>query len=94
MTGFYGSHHDITDRKQAEEKLRESEEKFYKAFRANPSLMAIRSLKDWRFVDVNDAYTNVTGFSREELIGADSRMLGITESETVESVKEIFSKKN
>jgi PAS domain S-box-containing protein len=54
-TGFRGIVRDITERKLAEIELQASEDKFYKAFQANPSLMAIRSLRDGRFIDVNDA---------------------------------------
>jgi two-component system, cell cycle sensor histidine kinase and response regulator CckA len=89
--GLIGFAQDITDRKQAEEAMRTSEEKFFKAFQASPNLMAIRSLKDGHFIDVNDAYTRVSGYSREELIGADSRELGITDPETSNRVRDTIS---
>jgi PAS domain S-box-containing protein len=60
---------DITERKQAEKALRESEEKFSKIFHASPNIMVILSLKDRRIIDVNENYTRSTGYSREELIG-------------------------
>ncbi|OGN98610.1 MAG: hypothetical protein A2Y89_03700 [Chloroflexi bacterium RBG_13_51_18] len=60
---------DITERKRMEEALRESEEKFSKAFQASPHIVAITTLKDGRFIDVNDSYTRKTGFTREEIIG-------------------------
>jgi PAS domain S-box-containing protein len=59
---------DITDRRRAEETLRESEEKFAKAFRASPNLMSITTL-DGRIIDVNDAYCALASYSREELVG-------------------------
>ncbi|MGA3209642.1 MAG: PAS domain S-box protein, partial [Syntrophales bacterium] len=83
---------DITERKQAEETLQRSEEKFFQAFQANPSLMAIRSREDGRFINVNEAYIRVTGYSQEELIGSNSIALGITESASYESVRETFNK--
>ena len=92
IAGLVGVMVDITERKRTEIELKASEDKFYKAFQANPSLMAIRSLKDGHFIDVNDAYINVTGYNREELINADSRRLGITDSETVEKAREIINK--
>ena len=67
---------DITDRKQVEEELRESEEKFEKAFHRNPSPMTISSL-DGCFIDVNDAFALHLGYSREELIGQYASELGI-----------------
>ncbi|HSB52124.1 MAG TPA: PAS domain S-box protein, partial [Dissulfurispiraceae bacterium] len=47
---------DITERKQAEDALRLSEEKFYKAFRSSPDWITISHLADGRYIDVNDAF--------------------------------------
>src|SRR5512137_716353 len=41
--------HDITDRKLAEEALRNSEEKFSKAFRLSPESMAIATVREGRY---------------------------------------------
>jgi PAS domain S-box-containing protein len=60
---------DITQRKKAEEAIRESEEKFSKVFHASPNIMVIMSLKDRRIIDVNENYTYFTGYSRQEVIG-------------------------
>ena len=60
---------DITNRQRTEAALRRSEEKFAKAFRRAPLALSLTSLRDHRFVDVNDAYAEATGHSREELIG-------------------------
>jgi PAS domain S-box-containing protein len=49
--------------------LRLSEERFAKAFRSSPMPLAIQTLVGQRFVDVNDAFLGLTGFSRAELIG-------------------------
>jgi PAS domain S-box-containing protein len=48
--------------------LRRSEERFAKAFRASPIPFAIQTLQQQRFVDVNDAFVKMTGFTRGELI--------------------------
>jgi diguanylate cyclase (GGDEF)-like protein/PAS domain S-box-containing protein len=58
---------DITDRRQAEEGLRQSEEKFSRAFQTSPYAIAISRLADGKFVEVNDAFVSFTGFSREEI---------------------------
>jgi two-component system cell cycle sensor histidine kinase/response regulator CckA len=63
---------DVTDRKHAEEKLRASEEKFSKAFHLGPDAITITSLEDGRFIEVNDNYLRLTGFTREEIIGRTS----------------------
>jgi sigma-B regulation protein RsbU (phosphoserine phosphatase) len=59
---------DITARKQAEEELRKSEEKFRRIVETAGEgfLLMDESLQ---IVDVNDAYCDLLGYSREELIG-------------------------
>ncbi len=63
---------DITERRKAEQALTESEEKFSKAFRSSPDRIAITTLEDGKFVDVNDAYIRFTGYTREDVIGRSS----------------------
>jgi len=60
---------DITESKRVLEALRFSEECFSKAFNANQVLMAINSLKEGRFIKVNNAFCHNLDYSREELIG-------------------------
>jgi two-component system cell cycle sensor histidine kinase/response regulator CckA len=60
---------DITDRKQAEEKLKDSEEKFSKAFHSGPDAIIISTMADGRFIEVNENYLRLTGFTRNEVIG-------------------------
>ena len=60
---------DITERKQAEQALRDSEERFSKAFNSSPDIMAITTLKDGKYIEINDSFTRSTGFSREDIIG-------------------------
>ena len=67
---------DITRRKQAEEALLESEEKFSRAFRSNPASIAITTLHDGRFIEVNESFTRLTGYNREDVIGRTSAELG------------------
>jgi|GEM_PF-4989942 len=67
---------DITDRKLAEAARRLSEEKFSKAFKASPVWVSITSLEDGRFLEVNDAFSQVTGYSRQEAVGKTSFDLG------------------
>ncbi|MEW6210215.1 MAG: PAS domain S-box protein, partial [Acidobacteriota bacterium] len=60
---------DITERKLAEEAMRESEQKFFKTFNANPSPMSISELKSGRVIDVNESFLITFGRTREEVIG-------------------------
>lgn len=60
---------DLTERKRTENILRASEERFSKAFKANPDPMSIQSMIDGRYIDVNNSFLEISGFSREEVVG-------------------------
>lgn len=64
-----GTSRDITDRKQAEFALLQSKEKFSKAFLCNPDAMTITTLKEGRYIEVNDGFVRITGYERSETIG-------------------------
>jgi PAS domain S-box-containing protein len=68
---------DITEHKKAEDKLRESEERFAKAFNSSPLVLTITSLKTGKLIEVNETFTRVTGFSRAETIGRSTTELGL-----------------
>lgn len=67
ITHYEGIVYDITDRKQAEIKLKESEEKFSKAFYNHPTAMQITDLKTGERVDVNESCVRLFGFQKEEI---------------------------
>ncbi len=62
---------DITERKRAEEALRESEERFRTLFCEAPIGVAIDGA-DGRFMDANDAYCSILGYSKEETAAHES----------------------
>jgi len=68
---------DITERKQAEMALQESEERFSKFFRASPVGTSISRLSDGQFADVNDAFLGLFGYTREEVIGQNVLKMGM-----------------
>lgn len=71
--------HDVTDRRRAEQALRESEEKFAKAFRTGPDSMSIADLETGRYLEVNDAHEKIFGWQREDVIGHSPTELGIVD---------------
>jgi PAS domain S-box-containing protein len=64
------------ERRQVEEALKESEEKFFKAFHSSPNAICIVTIKEGKFIEVNESFTHFTGYTREEAIGHDSVELG------------------
>jgi PAS domain S-box-containing protein len=68
---------DITDQKKAEATLRASEEKFSKAFHASPDSIALSKLKTGEFMEVNEGFEKISGYSRDEAIGRTAMELGL-----------------
>ena len=68
-------------RKQAEEALVNSEERFFKVFNSAPVLAALSNLADGRLIEVNERYCRVLGYTREELLGRTTLELGIVRLE-------------
>ena len=67
--GVRGVCHDITIYKEAEERLRTSEEKFSKAFHRNPDLITIIREEDLVLIDANQKFYELLGYRREEILG-------------------------
>ncbi|TYQ23969.1 PAS domain S-box protein [Pseudanabaena sp. UWO310] len=68
---------EILEHELTEAALRESEEKFAKAFRSSPDGMALLSTDTYKHIDVNDKWTEITGYSREEAIGVNPTDLNL-----------------
>jgi PAS domain S-box-containing protein len=67
---------DITDRKMAEIELKESVEKFSKAFKSNVIGKAILN-QEKRIIEVNDALATIVGFKRENMLGKTAEEIGL-----------------
>jgi PAS domain S-box-containing protein len=72
-----GLKHDIAERLSAEEALKESEERFNRIFRSSPAAIAITKIIDGTFLDVNDSYERLMGYTREDVIGRSALELNI-----------------
>jgi len=55
----------------------EALERFERIFRNNPALMALSSIPDRRFVDVNEVFLKTLGFTRAEILGQTAAELGL-----------------
>jgi PAS domain-containing protein len=53
---------DISARKEAEKALRDSEEKFSRAFRNSPVILSISTLQEGRYLEVNNTFERITGW--------------------------------
>jgi two-component system cell cycle sensor histidine kinase/response regulator CckA len=60
--------------------LRESEEKFSKAFQANPSGIAITDFETGRYIEVNESFCRILGYPPQEVIGHTTLDKGIWSS--------------
>jgi PAS domain S-box-containing protein len=68
---------DISERRQAEEALRLSEEKFSRAFAANPAALALVRREDGVLLEVNDTWVAMVGHSRQQALGASASELSL-----------------
>ena len=81
--GWLCIYDDITERRRADQALRESQEALSIAFRLSPVSMSISSLKSGRHIEVNDAWSTMLGYSREEGLANSSLKLGIWPDKTM-----------
>jgi PAS domain S-box-containing protein len=68
---------DIGERKRAEAALRESEERFAKAFQVSPDGLVISRIADGVVLEVNDSFVSMFGYARGEIVGQSLVQLGV-----------------
>lgn len=68
---------DISDRKQAENARFKTEELFARVFDASPDFMVLTQLPDSTYLNVNDSFLALFGYSRSEVIGNPAADLAI-----------------
>lgn len=73
LNGFVLVFNDISD----EHYRKEAQVLFEKVFRKNPAMIALSSIPERAFIDVNDSFIEGLGYTKEELIGRTSAELGL-----------------
>ena len=68
ISGLVGVSVDITDRKKAEESLRESEQKYRILFDTEMFAIHVFDVETLRIIDANEAHSQLYGYSRDELL--------------------------
>ena len=58
---------DITEQTRAAEALRQSEDKFSKAFHTSPDSININRLRDGLYLEINEGFTAMTGYTSEDV---------------------------
>ncbi|NTU59526.1 MAG: PAS domain S-box protein [Deltaproteobacteria bacterium] len=76
LVEYQATGRDVTQVKTAERRIDESERKFTGAFHAAPALMTINRYADGVFLEVNERFCEVSGFSREEIVGRSAMEVG------------------
>ncbi len=82
--GLRSSVRDITETVQTEHEKREAESRYSLLFNQTSLAITISSLGDGRYLEVNDAFCAMTGYSSEEVIGHTPVEVGIFDLETNE----------
>lgn len=70
--------------------LVESEERFSKSFHTSPVAMVIAKIPSGQYIDVNPAWCNMFGYTREEAIGRTGIELGLSNEDTRQQILEGF----
>ncbi len=69
VTGFIQSIRNISDRKRAEQALKQSEEKYRQLFETVSDAILVFDADTRRFIDVNERALRLYGYSRDEFLG-------------------------
>ncbi len=82
---------DITERKKAEEKLRQSEEKFAGIFKNIPDAAFYQDTKG-TILDINPRFTKVFGYTKEDILGKNIDEIGLYPKSRMKEGKDLTRK--
>lgn len=82
FTQLISVNRDITERKKSEDVLRQSQAQFAGIFQSSPTPIALTRLADGKITDVNEAFCELFGISRDEVVGRTSLEVGIADPES------------
>ena len=68
---------ELNERKALAATLSESEERYRAAFQASPDAVNINRVADGLYIDINEGFTRLTGWTREDVLGKGSLEIGI-----------------
>ena len=71
---------EIIEREKAELALMDSEEKFRLSFQTSPDSININRLDDGMYIEINEGFSTITGYKKEEVIGKTSLEINIWEN--------------
>jgi two-component system cell cycle sensor histidine kinase/response regulator CckA len=74
--------------------IKETEEKFQKAFMLSPNPMAISVLNDGRILEINENGVKQFGYTREEIIGKTLIQVGTIKPKDLETIKKLSMEKD
>jgi two-component system cell cycle sensor histidine kinase/response regulator CckA len=87
VIGTQGVIFDITQQKEIEQALRESEERFSTAFRASPAAVALSRRADRRILEVNESFLQLFECTREEIVGKTLIEAGLLDASAVDTIR-------
>ena len=90
ITGVLSSGEDVTERRKAEEELKQSEKKYIELFECSADAIFIGNPKTKKIIDCNKKALELTGYSKKEIVNMDVRDLH--PQDKVEETIKVFSR--